>query len=680
MVRRAGTVVVALIVGIAASSSGVLIRSAFAGCTESRDASAVKKSLRQAMRCNYKTLRSGPDPSCTVTPPPACAGSLVSDANNLAYGLGALAEVDKRLLRDQLKCQKRIGKAVTHYVGTKLRYLIRGKTVAEAEAKAIKQLDKLTDLCAVSVVQDSGSGIVLPRVGPQCGAAIGVPAGTVDTVDPTKLRTCLRQLGEVWVDRWGPNPQPLRPNILFILSDDQRWDTTDDTHSPVPGQNIMPGLRSELGGSGVEFVQAFMSTPLCCPSRSSILRGQYSHTTGVYTNTGVHGGADEFVPLEGETVATLLQGAGYRTGFFGKYLNGYAALWPDANTPYIPVGWTVWGAFKQPKYFDYILVENGAPVSYGSTAADYSTDVLREKAKQFITDSVALGQPFFLELALKAPHGPFEPAPRHAAMFSTLAPWRPDSYNEPDVSDKPDWVKNTPQLTQAEQDALDDIRLNQLRMLQAVDEAIGGSTTYGITGIMQHLRNLGVADNTFVVYFSDNGWQWGEHRFQAKNKPYEESIRSPMFIRYPKLAPLPRVESQFALNIDLCPTFVELALRATDPQPAITFDGTSLVRLTDGTAQNWRTDFMTEGWPNTHVWASVRDQRWKYTELPITPGDPMTGFEYELYDLQTDPLELNNVEGVLANAQRKIDMKARLHQIRPAWPSDSDPTVEDPDE
>ena len=100
---------------------------------------------------------------------------------------------------------------------------------------------------------------------------------------PTALRNCLRQLGEVWVDRNGPDPQPLRPNIIFILTDDQRWDTTDDTHSPVPGVPIMPGVRHKLADAGVEITNGFMTTPLCCPSRSSILRGQYAHTTGVYT-------------------------------------------------------------------------------------------------------------------------------------------------------------------------------------------------------------------------------------------------------------------------------------------------------------------------------------------------------------------------------------------------------------
>jgi len=134
------------------------------------------------------------------------------------------------------------------------------------------------------------------------------------------------------------------------------------------------------------------------------------------------------------------------------------------------------------------------------------------------------------------------------------------------------------------------------------------------------------------------------------------------------------------LNVDLCPTFVELARRATDPAPTITFDGTSLIRLVDGTAPSWRTDFMTEGWPGNHVWATVREARWKYTEIALTPGDPNTAFDLELYDLLTDPLELNNVAADPANASRIATMAARLRQLRPTWPGDSDSTVEDLDE
>lgn len=649
-----------------------------AQCTERDQAGDVRASISKAVRCNDRIFRAGPGVNCRQSAPPACAGTLVTDAVALAYGANnpPAAEVDTRTLRTQLACQRQIGRAVSYYVSTMLRDRINGRTIAEADARAVRQLDRLADRCAVTVALDPTS-IVVPAVGPQCAAAVGTPGSSVNAAD---LRNCLHTLLKLWAERFGPDPQPLRPNILFILSDDQRWDTTGDTHSPVPGENIMPGLRSELGGSGVELTNAFMSTPLCCPSRASILRGQYAHNTGVYTNTGTHGGADDFVPLESETVSTLLQGAGYRTGYLGKYLNGYSALWPDQQTPYVPVGWTLWGAFRNVAYFNYDLVENGVPVSYGNAEADYSTDVLREKAKQFITDAVTANQPFFLYLAFKAPHGPWQPAPRHTGKYAGLTPWRPANYNEPDVSDKPTWMQNTAQLDAQEQADLDAIRIAQLEMLQAVDEAIGGSTTYGITGIMQHLRNLGIADNTIVIYFSDNGWHWGEHRTQAKNKPYEEAIRSPMFVRYPQLAPLPRVETKMALNIDLCPTFVELVRRSTDPAPAITFDGTSLIRLLDGTAPAWRTDFVTEGWPTNHVWATVREERWKYSELPITPGDPNTAFELELYDLLTDPLELSNVAGDPGNASRIAAMAARLRQVREQWPSDSDSTIEDPDE
>jgi arylsulfatase A-like enzyme len=662
---------VASVAGVATGSP----EDARAGCVLATEADLVQKSLGQANGCDYKLLRTG-NPSCQVTPPPACAGTLTVDANNLSFGTGPLAKVDTRALGAQLNCQKRIGEALLAYIDTKLRLTIEGETPTEAEAKAVKQLDRLALYCTINAAQDVTSGIVLPVVGPQCAAAIPAPG---DAVDIAALRECLRQLGETWVVRFGPKPQPLRPNILFILSDDQRWDTTDDTHSPVPGQPIMPGLHSELGGSGIEFVNAFISTPLCCPSRASIYRGQYAHNTGVHSNAGANGGADDFVPLEGETVATLLQAAGYRTGFLGKYLNGYGALW-SGDVPHVPPGWDDWGSFKEPGYFDYELIDNGVIVPYGSEEADYSTDVLRERAKRFISETVALGQPFFLHLAFKAPHGPFFPAPRHEGMFSGLAPWRPASFNEPDVSDKPTWVKNTQPLPPAQQDDIDYTRIRQLEVLQAVDEAIGGSTTHGITGIMQHLRDLGIADNTLVVYVSDNGWGWGEHRLEGKNKPYEESIRAPMFVRFPKLAPLPRVESKFALNIDLCPTFVDLALRTTDPQPTVSFDGVSLLGLLDGTASSWRTDFLTEGWPTGHVWATVREARWKYTELPLQPGNPNTLFERELYDLETDPLELVNVADDAANAQRVADMAARLRQLRPSWPVDAHAAAEDPNE
>jgi N-acetylglucosamine-6-sulfatase len=665
----------ALVVATVASSS---IRPAHAGCTLASEAAAVKRSIGHAVRCNDKKLQKGPAATCTETPPPACAGTLVTDAVALGYGPNdpAAAAVDARALKRQLACQRRIGRGVATYVALKLKGLVRGVDPATVQAKARRRLDQIPDRCLVAVARDVTSGELAPAVGTQCAAAVGDEGASVEG---PALRDCLVTLLGVWVDRWGPNPRPLRPNIVFILTDDQRWDTTDATHSPM-GAFIMPRTRAELADRGVEFTDAFMTTPLCCPSRSSVLKGQFSHRTGVYKNGGTNGGADDFDDTS--CLPIWLQNAGYRTSLIGKYLNGYAALWNHTTQPpYVPPGWTEWRGLQKVSYFDYVMIEPDGmggylPVQYGSTEDDYLTDVMREKAKAFISESVALGQPFFLYLAFKAPHLPQIPAPRHEGMFQNISPWRPPSWNEADVSDKPTWVQNTPLMTPADAADLDQVRIDQLEMLQAVDEAIGGSTTYGITGIMEHLRNLGIADDTIVVYFSDNGWQWGEHRMRAKNKPWEESIRAPMFVYYPKLAPLPRKEPRFALNVDLASTFTELAGGAVP----IVQDGASLLRVIDGTEPTWRTDFLTEGWPGSHPWATVREAQWKYTETPLTPGDPNTAFEYELYDLLADPYELANVAGDPQHAARIAQMAMRLRQLRPNWPIDSDPNGPDPDE
>jgi hypothetical protein len=361
------------------------------------------------------------------------------------------------------RISKRIGRGVSSYVSTRLRGLIHGDDAAILEAKARRRLDQIPSHCLVSVGHDVASGLLVPAVGPQCAAGAG---GAGNALDPTSLRDCLHTLLQVWVDRWGPNPQPLRPNVIFILDDDQRWDTTDGTHSPT-GAFIMPRTRAELGDHGIEFTQALMTTPLCCPSRASILRGQFAHRTGVCKNGGSNGGADDFDDTS--CLLVWLQSAGYRTSLIGKYLNGYAALWdPSTEPPYVPPGWTVWQGLRQVSYFNEIFVEPDGmggyhDVTYGNAESDYLTDV----------------------------------KPTSTRSASTSA---------------------------------------------------------------------------------DNGWQWGEHRFRAKNKPYEESIRSPMFVYYPKLAPLPRTDSRFALNVDLAPTFAELAGAGVP----IVESGTSLVRVLDG--------------------------------------------------------------------------------------------------
>ena len=639
-----------------------------AQCTSTNDAKLTRKSTKQAARCNDKILRSGPGSTCNVDPPPACAGSLPTDAVALAYGPNNPPPAAARELADQRRCQKRIGKGVADFT-KKLLLIIKGQSPADAEERARHSLDRLIEKCAVLVATDPVSGVVLPAVGPQCAAAIPAPGASVDAV---ALRDCLLTLVRTWVDRIVPSPQPLRPNILFILTDDQRWDSTDGTHG-LAGADVMPRTRAELVDSGIEFTNGFMTTPLCCPSRSSILRGSFAHRTGVYKNGGTNGGADDFD--DSSTLATWLQGAGYRTSLIGKYLNGYPQLWTAPEPPYAPPGWTEWRGARRVSHFDPILVEPDGMGGYveNTYTGEYFSDLLREKAKTFISDSVAAGEPFFLYLSFKAPHLPQEPATRHEGLFQSIPAWRPPSYNEADVSDKPAWVQALPLQNSAQ---LDQIRIDQLEMLQAVDEAIGGNPAFGIVGIMEHLRNLGVADNTIVVFFADNGWYWGEHRLRAKNNPYEEAIRSPMFVRYPALAPLKRSETKFALNIDLAPTFAELAGVGVP----ILHDGESLVRVFDGTAPTWRTDFLAESWPTSHPWALVHEAQWKYTEIPVTPGDPATLFETELYDLTADPYELTNVATDPGNAARIAAMAARLRQLRPFWPVDSDPNGPDPEE
>jgi arylsulfatase A-like enzyme len=659
-------------------SSALLLAGAFvvgatalahAQCTTRDEANDARRTAKKAARCNDKILRAGPGVTCSpIDPPPPCAGSLTDDAIALAYGPNDPPTAAASELPDQRRCQKRIGKGVADFV-KKLVYVTKGLTPDVAELRARRSIDKIVDKCVVEVAADPVSGLVLPAVGVQCAAAVPPVGGVVDAV---ALRDCLLTLMRTWVDRVVPSPQPLRPNILFILTDDQRWDTTDATHSPSGGF-IMPRTRAELADSGIEFTNGFMTTPLCCPSRASILAGSYAHRTGVYKNGGTNGGADDF--FDGSTLATWLQGAGYRTSLIGKYLNGYPQLWDPPEPPYAPPGWTEWRGARRVSHFDPILVEPDGMGGYveNTYTGEYMSDLLRKKAKTFISDSVAAGEPFFLYLSFKAPHLPQEPAPRHEGMFQTIPPWRPPSYNEADVSDKPAWVQA---LSLQDSADLDQIRIDQLEMLQAVDEAIGGNPAFGIVGIMEHLRNLGVADDTIVVYFADNGWYWGEHRLRAKNNPYEEAIRSSMFVRYPALAPLKRVEDRFALNIDLAPTFAELAGVGVP----IAHDGESLVRLFDATTPTWRTDFLAEAWPASHPWALVREAQWKYTELPITPGGPSTLFELELYDLLIDPYELTNVATDPAHAARIAAMAARLRQLRPNWPIDSDPNGPDPDE
>jgi N-acetylglucosamine-6-sulfatase len=610
-----------------------------AQCTTKTDASAVQKSIKLAASCNYKKLLKGPAITCKTSPPPACSGTLVGDAIALAWGANnpAAAAVDRSVLRDQISCQKQISKGVVDFVDKKLRYLIQGLSAADAELKARRSIDKIPKKCLVIVTKDA-SGVVLPDVGPQLDAAVTL----LKPVDTIALPDALVTLLETWVDRVGPNAAPLRPNIVFILTDDQRFDTVDTTHSIDGVTPVMPTVMSEIVGKGVSFQSSFVTTDLCAPSRSSLLAAKYAHTTGVHDNGGADGGFGAFD--DSSTVAVWLHAAGYHTGIYGKYLNGYG---PAA--PYQAPGWDEWHVFKNVAYFNYTLVENGSEVAFGSADTDYSTDVLRDRAVQFIQNAPT-DQPFFLYFAVKAPHGPATPAPRHAGSFSGIPPWRPPNYNEADVSDKPAWVQAIAPWGANKQATNDAFNQRQLECLQSVDEAVAA--------LLQALDAKGQLDNTIVIFASDNGYSWGSHRWEPKQCPYEECMRVPLAIRYKPLAPLPRVETGFGLNIDHGETWAELG--GATPDPGV--EGLSMVRLLDGTTTSWRTDFLEEHWNGPiPTYAQVRGTPWKYTEYQTD--------ESELYNETTDPFELTNVVTDPANAGTVATLAARLRVLRPGWPA-----------
>ena len=421
-------------------------------------------------------------------------------------------------------------------------------------------------------------------------------------------------------------PNAARPNILFILADD--LDVESASH--------MPRLKSLIADQGVTLTSTFATYPVCCPSRASILTGQYPHNHQILFNTPPLGGFAKFRDRGGETstIATWLRAAGYRTALFGKYLNGY-----PANTPeHVPPGWTVWhGTFDNENFFNYRVNENGTVRRYGDRPADYEMDVHAANIVRFLEEAESRdAEPWFVYFAPYAPHGdprlglgqegPAVPAPRHRTAFATAQAPRTASFNEADVSDKPLAIQQRARLTPGQIAMLDHLYRERLRSLLSVDEAI--------ERFVQTLTRLGELANTYIVFTSDNGYHIGQHRFMTgKLQIYEEDIRVPAFVRGPGV-PAKARRDHFALNIDWAPTFTEVAGVST---PAAV-DGRSLTPLLkrDPPAMDaWRQDFLVEiHRPTGEVALALRTRTQTYAEHSAGAR--------ELYDLRADPYQLEN--------------------------------------
>lgn len=355
-----------------------------------------------------------------------------------------------------------------------------------------------------------------------------------------------------------------RPNIVLVLLDDLE----------LEGLAYMPRTRALVADSGMTLGNAFVSAPLCCPSRVSLLRGQYPHNTGITANGGTHGGfpAAYRDGVERSTVATWLRGAGYRTAFLGKYLNLYPA---GASRDYVPPGWSDWAVpvgGTPYREFDYDLNHNGRIRTFGHAAGDYGTDVYVALADSFIRRSAAARAPFLLVLAPFAPHAPATPAPRHAHLFSNVSLPASPGRAEEDLTDKHPMMRNLPVLAPEHMQAVQEQYRNRLRSLQAVDE--------GVERLLRTLREVGALGSTLVIVTSDNGFHHLEHRLPpGKETAFEEDIHVPFVARGPGIAPGSRSDA-LVLNNDLAPTFAELA--GTTPPSFV--DGRSILPVLRGQA------------------------------------------------------------------------------------------------
>jgi N-acetylglucosamine-6-sulfatase len=459
--------------------------------------------------------------------------------------------------------------------------------------------------------------------------ATGSPSAT-DTAPPTPTPTATHTLPPTQTPTATESPSPnatptvttsatasptVRPNFIIIQLDDTRADSIDR----------MPVTLQKLAAEGVQFHNSFVPYPLCAPSRASLLTGLYALHHQVRAVAGVIGGAHVFRErgADQQTMAVWLRDAGYSTGLFGKYINAYreteATKGPN-GTYYVPPGWTRWRAFAPERYggrsgLDYALVdEQGAVHDYTdhSSDAQYSTDVLGGEMRTFIADSVSAGTPFLAVFAPYASHIDLPgvlpiPAARHAGLFDDLADWRPPSWNEADVSDKPRWVQRVDPSSIV-------LKLTDLSRLRAYETLL--SVDEQLAATLQQLDALGIAEQTVVLLTSDNGVTWTEHRLFAQGKecPYEECLRVPLVARYPRGQASGHDVQDIVLNVDIAATVADLAGVAIP----VAIDGRSFRAALEGRPlPSPRRDFLVEHWRST------RSDALDYTGQP-QDGDQLT--------------------------------------------------------
>jgi len=552
------------------------------------------------------------------------------------------------------------------------------------------------------------------------GCGIGAAAPPEPEPTATSPPNAAPQTPQPSASPTSPNSTSAAPNIVYVLVDDMSADL-------IPYMDNVQALAAE----GVSFDNFFVTTSLCCPSRASTLTGMYAHNTTVLTNGWPLGGFMRFLERDPQSsLGPALQDAGYRTGYLGKYMNGYEPggsaekSASDAGAPpypegYVPLGWDEWHVPGTAGYrnFRYSLAtaidESTATVErFGGREEDYLSDVLAGRAEDFIDRAVSAAaddssdQPFFLAVAPFGVHVGFRDDPSAADPRFPAAPrdrpavdaeqgwphaWDipafPDgdcgradadggcddvAFPPPEVAGsfnvkpthRPAWMRRS--TIGAERLAeLEVAHLDRIRMAQSIDDLVGR--------VRDGLVAAGVDDETYIVVNSDNGFHLGAHALRSgKLTAYDHDVRVPLIIRPPG-GTAPRTVSAISQNIDLLPTFVELA--GSSPRRSI--DGVSLMPLIEGVAPDeWRSGALVEYHQDDRLsrqedpdsvrgqepttYNALRTADYLYVDYSVLDEAPPGRREAELYDLAADPDQLQNVVATLRNHHRRALNKALL--------------------
>ena len=449
-----------------------------------------------------------------------------------------------------------------------------------------------------------------------------------------------------------------QPNILYIMADDHAAHAISAYGSKI---NKTPNI-DRIANEGVRLANCFCTNSICTPSRAAILTGQYSHKNGVYT-------LNDALDPKRDNVAKELQHAGYQTAMIGKW-----------HLQFEPAGFDYWNILPgQGVYYDPIFLTPGKKTQHRGYCTDLIGDFSIEWLKQRNRS-----KPFFLMSHHKAPHRPWDPAPKYKDLFSQQSIPEPDNLydhyegrarsvstvtmkvgedmNDRDVkTHRPDDLKGDAMRKWAYQLYIKDY----LRCIQSVDDNVGR--------LLDYLESEGLAENTIVIYTSDQGFFLGDHGWFDKRLMYEESLRMPFLLRYPAHVKAGIVNRDMVLNIDFAPTFLDYA-GASCP---FEIQGRSFRQNLEGhTPKHWRTAMYYRYWMHNtsdhHVPAhyGIRTDRWKLIyyygkPLGMTGANlPETTPDWELFDMRNDPREMHNLYHDLKYARLIQHLKAQLSKLQ----------------